>query len=202
MNEGAEPGELDVDIRALRERGHAVAPKLPALGRHVFQHAGMFEHEGRRPGTHPPAARHRHLAREYLHFEQQTVIGKQRQSSAPVGVVHDIRPRRKAILRIFVPMQLLADAPCCRQLRRRFEQRSRVGIGEVGMRDIGVRPAGLIGNRLHPLCLVIALPCRPVGLDVDRFDDVAAGDIAAVFGDRIVAADRLIRTENSRHLRP
>src|SRR6202035_3504776 len=43
MNEGPKPGELDVDIRALRQRHHALATKLPYLRRHVLRHAGMLE---------------------------------------------------------------------------------------------------------------------------------------------------------------
>src|SRR5882724_6325500 len=70
------------------------------------------------------------------------------------------------------------------------------------MRDVGVRPAGFVGHRLHPPRLVKAFAGGPVGLDVDRFDDIAAGRVAAVFGDRIVAADRLIGPEDARHLRP
>ena len=97
---------------------------------------------------------------------------------------------------------------CCRMPRVAGSLASRaisvpaVGIGEIGMGDIGVRPAGRVGDRLHPLRLVVALARRPVGLDVDRLDDVAAGDVAAVFLDRIVAADRLVRPEDARHLRP
>src|SRR6185437_3723033 len=46
VHEGAESGQLDVHIRLLGERAHAVAPARPTLFRHVFEHAGMFEHEG------------------------------------------------------------------------------------------------------------------------------------------------------------
>ena len=71
------------------------------------------------------AAPSSHLAGKDLQFEQQAVIGKPRQSAAPVGVVHDIGSRREAILRILVPMQLLADAARRRQVGQTLQQRSR-----------------------------------------------------------------------------
>src|SRR4029079_18013504 len=70
------------------------------------------------------------------------------------------------------------------------------------MRDIGVRPAGQIRNRLNPARLVVALPRGPVGLDVDRLDDTAAFDVAAVLGDRIKPEDRLVGAEDARHWWP
>ena len=63
-----------------------------------------------------------HLTRKYLQLEQQPVIGKPRQSAAPIGIVHGVWPWRKAILRIFMPVQLLPDAARGRQLRQTLEQ--------------------------------------------------------------------------------
>ena len=129
------------------------------------------------------------------------MAGEQGEPAAPLFVVHDIGTRRKPILRILVPVQLLPDAARCRQFRQLCDQDAGIGIGEIGMGDVGMRPAGGIRDRLHPARLVKILPGGPVGLDIDRFDDVAAGDVAAIFVDRIVAADRLIRPEDARHLR-
>src|SRR5262249_22136422 len=41
---------------------------------------------------------------------------------------------------------------------------------------------------------------RPVGLHIDRLDDVAALGIGQELIDRIVAADRLVGAEDARHL--
>jgi hypothetical protein len=70
----------------------------------------------RQPGTV------RHLVRENLQFEQQPVVGKHCQPATPVYVVHDIGARRKAILRILMPMELLSDASGSRQLRQTLDQ--------------------------------------------------------------------------------
>ena len=102
----------------------------------------MLENEdGVRERSRQPGAV-RHLARENLQFEQQPVIGKHRQPATPVLVVHDIGTRREAILRILMPMQLLSDTPGCRQLRQTSDQCAGIGIAEIGVGDIGVRPAG------------------------------------------------------------
>ena len=55
---------------------------------------------------------------------------------------------------------------------------------------------------VHPGDFLLGLLLRPVGLDVDRLDHVAAGDVLEVFVDRVVPADRLIGAEDARHHRP
>src|SRR5260370_42092768 len=70
------------------------------------------------------------------------------------------------------------------------------------MGNIGVWPAGRIRDRLNPSRLIVAFSRGPVGLNIDRFHDIAAGPVAAILIDRIVPADRLIRTEDTPRLRP
>ena len=105
--------------------------------------------------------------------------------------------RRKPILRIFVPVDLLPDAAGCRQRRQLFDQRADAGIGQVRISDIGVRPTRGIGYRLNPLRLVVTFPCRPVCLNIDGFDDVAAGSVGPEFLDWIVTTDCFVGAENS-----
>ena len=64
-------------------------------------------------------------------------------------------------------MQLLPDAPDRRQRGQPLEQGAGVGVGKVGMGDIGVLPAGGVSDRLNPSRLVVTLSRRPVSLDVD-----------------------------------
>src|SRR6185437_13000469 len=59
-------------------------------------------------------------------------------------------------------------------------------------------PAMFIGGLLYPGRLVLETVIRPVGLDVDRAGDATACEIAEIFIDRIVAADRLVGTEDAR----
>src|SRR5882672_651120 len=61
-----------------------------------------------------------------------------------------------------------------------------------------MRPARFLGAALHPGRLVLEPLLRPIGLHIDRFDDIIAGEVVEVFADRIVATDRLIGTEYAR----
>jgi hypothetical protein len=143
-----------------------------------------------------------HLAGEQLDLEQQIVLRQMLEATAPVGVIHHFRMRREAELRILVPVQLLPDPPGRLELRQTFDQRPTLGITEIRVRDIGVRPACLVADRLNPLRLVKTLSSRPVGLHIDGFDHIAAVGVGAKLLDRIIAADRLVGTENARHRRP
>jgi hypothetical protein len=68
--------------------------------------------------------------------------------------------------------------------------------------DVSVRPTRSVGYRLNPFCFIVALPCRPIGLNIYGFDDVTAGSIGAVFLDWIITAYCFVRTEDARDLRP
>jgi len=112
------PESLTFDVAALRQRGHAVAPELPARRRHVFQHAGVFEHEHRIRETRAPTPRHQPSglrisavsnSRPWI-GKAAPVRGANRRSFMTSGA------RREAILRIFVPMQLLANPARRRQI--------------------------------------------------------------------------------------
>ena len=61
--------------------------------------------------------------------------------------------------------------------RQAVELRPRVVDREVGVADDRVRPAGLVGDGLHPGGLVRVKVLRPVGLDVDGARHARAGDV-------------------------
>lgn len=71
-------------------------------------------------------------------------------------------------------------------------------VEEVGAADDGGGPAGLGVDVAQPGDLVQGAAERPVGLDVDRRGDAAGRGFREVFGDGIVAADRLVRAEDAR----
>src|SRR5450432_581465 len=96
---------------------HAFSPALPAVRGYVFQHAGMLKHEYRTREFTRQACAMLHLTGEQLQLEQQMISGKMREAAAPLRVIHDLRMRRKPVLRIFVPMNLLPDSFCRRKLR-------------------------------------------------------------------------------------
>src|SRR6266851_9686308 len=141
-----------------------------------------------------------HLAGEQLDFKQEIMFSKMCKAAAPLRFVHHLRMRRKAILRIFVPVDLLPDAPRCRQLRQLFDQRADIGIRQVRVSDIGVRPTRVIRYRLNPPRFLVTFPCRPIRLNVYRFDDIAARGIGAKFLDCIVAANCFVSPEDARDL--
>ncbi len=82
------------------------------------------------------------------------------------------------------------------------ELRAHVGREKVGIADDAVRIAGLVGGALDVGDLVLEAVLGPVGLHIDRLDDVAAGDVGEIFADRIIAPDRLVGAENARLHRP
>ena len=166
----------------------------------------MLEHEGRaRKGARELRAE-RHLRGKDLKLEQQAAWRKLRQSASPLFIGNDVGPWGKAVIRIFMPMHLLADAlePCKRP--HGVEGRADIGPGEIGEAGDGMRKAILevlrVGNRLHPGDLFDIARRIPVGLDIDRGDDAIVFDVGEIFGDRIVAADRVVGAENARHHRP
>src|SRR3954465_7175689 len=61
-----------------------------------------------------------------------------------------------------------------------------------------MRPAVLLGRLLHPGGLVLVAVIGPVGLDIDRAGDAAAFEVAEIFLYRVIAPDRLVRTEDAR----
>src|ERR1700694_2303868 len=69
------------------------------------------------------------------------------------------------------------------------------------MGDVGMRPSSGIGHRLHPARLIEALSGRPVGLDVDGLDDMAACNVGFKLLDRVIPTDRLVGAEDPRDLR-
>ena len=100
-----------------------------------------------------------------------------------------------------MPVDLLPDASRCRQCCQPLYQCTYIGIRQVRIGDIGVGPTRGIGYRLNPLRLVVTFPCRPVCLNIDGFDDVAAGSVGPEFLDRIITTDCFVRAENARNWR-
>ena len=198
MQEGAEPRELGDDVRRGRETHHAGAPFRLPLARKVLEHAGVLQHEGHLRAGLGEIGRVGHLPGEDLEVEAPAVIGETGDVAADGRVGGEIGPRREAVERIFVPVELHAHAAHQRIAPEPVELRPHVGDGEVGVGDDRVRPARFRGRPLHPGGLVLEAFARPVRLDVDRLDDVRARDVGPVFVDRIVAPDRLVGAENAR----
>ena len=67
--------------------------------------------------------------------------------------------------------------------------------------DVGMRPSGSVGHRLHPSRLIEALSGRPVGLDINGSHDMAACNVGFKFLDRVIPTDRFVGTEDPWDLR-
>ena len=203
MQEGAEAGELGRHIRARREADHACAPFRASGCREVLEHARVLKDERDLRTRLGEIRRIGHLRRKHLQVEAQAVVGEIRAMLRRIlGSRDKVGPRREAVLRILVPVQLHAHAAHERIARKPVELRTHVVGAHVGIGDDRVRPACLVGGPLHPGRLVLISLRRPVGLHVDRLDDAEAGEVGAIFLDRIVAPDRLVGAENARLHRP
>ena len=101
-----------------------------------------------------------------------------------------------------MPVQLHAHAAHQRIARQAVELRAHVVDAEVGVGDDRVRPAGLVGRPLHPGRLVLVSARAPSWSARRPIDDAGAGEVGAELLDRIVAADRLVGTEDARLHRP
>ena len=171
MQEGAETRKLARHIGARREADHARAPFRASGGRQVFQHAGVLKDERHLRTRFGKVRGVGHLRREHLQIEAQAIVGEISNVAADLGIGDEIGPRREAILRVFVPVQLHAHAVHERIARQPVELRPRVIGAHVGIGDDRVRPARLVGGPLHPGRLLLVSLGRPVGLHINRFDD-------------------------------
>ena len=198
MQEGAERRKLGGHVRARREADHARAPFGASGGRKVFEHTGVLKHERDLRARFGKVGRVGHLRRKHLQVEAQAIVGETADVALDPGIRGKVWPRREAVLRVLVPVQLHAHAAHEGIARKPVELRTHVIGADVGIGDNRVRPTGPVGGPLHPGRLVLISLGRPVGLHVDRLDDAEAVEVGAIFFDRIVAPDRLVGTENAR----
>ena len=146
--------------------------------------------------------RDRHLRREDLKVEGETVVGERGEISPEQRVVGQVVALGEAILRIVVPMELHANTADQRDPRQPVERQGarRPPSGRHRRRCRAASPSA----PLPPA----PMPPRPPPVRLAswpghrRIHDAAAGDVGEVFLDRVVAADRLIGPEDARHHRP
>jgi hypothetical protein len=101
-------------------------------------------------------------------------------------------------LRVFVPLQLHAQTAHAAIFGQAIALRTHVVCEKVGIADDPLRKAGFIGGLLHVGHFVLEAILGPIGLHIDRPGHAAAGDVGKILADRIVAADRFIRSEDAR----
>jgi hypothetical protein len=105
------------------------------------------------------------------HFASKTpaVIGEPRDVATDFCVSAEVGPRRKAVQRVFVPVQLHADAAYQRISGNPVQLRTDVIHVEISKGYDGVRPSILVRGLLHPGRLVFKAVVGPVGLNINRF---------------------------------
>ena len=140
----------------------------------------------------------RHLRREHLQVEAEAILGEPGDIAPDFRIGAEVRPRGKAIERVFVPVQLHAHAAHQRIARQTIQLRADVIDAKIGIGDDGVRPAVVLRGLLHPGGFVLETIIGPVGLHIDRARHAGAGEIVEIFLDRIVAPDRLVGAEDAR----
>ena len=202
MDEGAEGGELGADVRPRRQPLHAGPPLGAASGRGILDHPGVLEHEGDVRARRRELRRTRHLPGEDLEVEHQLVVREPGHVALQDRIEREIGARREAVRLVLVPVELHPNAAQPRVLREPVELRAHVGREQVGMAHDAVRPAGLVGHRLHPCDLGLEALRRPVRLHVDRPGHPATGDVLQVLVHEVIAPDRLVGAEDPRLHRP
>ena len=80
-------------------------------------------------------------------------------------------------MRVFVPLQLHAQTPHAAIFGQPVELRTHVRHQKIRITDDRLRKSGLVGGLLHVSDFVLETILGPIRLHVDRFDDVAAGDV-------------------------
>jgi hypothetical protein len=197
-DEGAKAKELCDDVPAFRKVRHAGAPGGAALRRQIFPHPCMLKDEGHLGTSFGKARSIRHLRCENLQIKTPAVVCKPRDVATDFCVSAEVRPRRKAVQRIFVRVQLHADAAYQRIFGKPVELWTNVIRAEISKGDDAVRPSMLVRGLLNPGRLVLEAVVGPVGLNINRFGHARACEIGEIFLDRIIAADRLIGPEDAR----
>lgn len=150
MLECAQTGKLDVYVGASGEAPQTGSPELHIFRRKILQHAGMGEykfHCGKILGN---LSGIRHLRGEDLKLERQFAISYLSETTLPLRRLHQIGPRRKAVLRIEVPMQLLPDPTHIAEAHLLVEHSRAVILLEVSVSDNCMRKAAVVRNRLDP----------------------------------------------------
>ena len=89
-----------------------------------------------------------------------------------LGIGDEVPPGGEAVLRVLVPVQLHARAADERVAREPVELWPHIVGVEVCIGDDRVRPSRRIRRPLHPGGLILIRLRGPVGLHVDRLDDV------------------------------
>jgi hypothetical protein len=145
--------------------------------------------------------RARHLTGEDLQVERKPVIRQRAEVPAKRRIVGKVRTPGETILLVIMPVQLHADAAQERIFGKPVERRADIFGEQIGIADDGMRPAAFVGCLLHPGNLFLGAIRSPVRLHVDGFLDARPGNVAQVFVDRIVAANRLVGTKNARQHR-
>ena len=140
----------------------------------------------------------RHLRREHLQVEAESILGEPRDIAPDFWIGAEVRPGRKAVERVFVPVQLHAHAAHQRIARQTIQLRTDVVDVEICIGDDGVRPAMILRGLLHPGGFVLEAVVGPVGLHIDRARYAGAREVAEIFLNRIVAPDRLVGAEDAR----
>jgi hypothetical protein len=127
----------------------------------------VLEHERDLRARFGEIGRVGHLRRKHLQVEAQAIVGETADVALDPGIGGKVRPRREAVLRVLVPVQLHAHAVHERIAREPVELGTDVIGADVGIGDNRVRPTAPVGGSLHPGRLVLISVGRPVRLDVD-----------------------------------
>jgi hypothetical protein len=139
-----------------------------------------------------------HLACEDLKLEDEAEFREHGDVPLHHWVRAEIGAGREAVLRVLVPVELLSDSAQQRVRRQGGDLTACTLAGQVGVADDRLRPAGAASLGGHPGDLVGGLARRPVRLNVDGCLDALASDVEPVLLNRIVAADRLVGSEDAR----
>lgn len=162
----------------------------------------MLQDEGHVGAGLDELVRRRHLAREHLEVEGEAVVGEAGDVAHEPRIAWQVGRGREAVLRVLVPVQLLADAAHQRPAREAVELWPGIFLQEIGEGDDGLRPAGAFRFARDPGHFVLEALRRPVGLDVDRRRHPRPFDVGQILLDRVVPADRPIGAEDARLHRP
>jgi len=197
MNDVPEPGELDVTLASASRS--CPRPSLPSPRR---RSSSMPHARARRPCPET-ACRQPRTAIIWLvnnlQFEQQPVSAAWPARGASFASLATSETRAKPIS----DSHASEAAAGCRRVPAGSQtpiKWAASGIAGSAWRHC-IRPAGGVGYRLNPPRLVVALSRRQLA-DIDGFQRYRSRRCRCEFIDRIVAADRLVRPEDARHLRP
>ncbi len=141
------------------------------------------------------------LARKDLQVERIAMLGEQRQSAPPFGIVVHVGDRHIGVVGIAVPVDLVAHPDDARQLLIFGKQVTERRRAKIGIGDQRVGQTGLLAHRGDPAGFV-ERPCRcPVGLHVDGRDNIQRGAVRLVLFNQIIPPHRLIWPEDPRFWR-